>query len=401
MPGRRILLMHVLTTGTGHYRASLAIEQTLHKLDPSATIVNVDAFRYASRFVRWTISRTYLSLIRHQPDIWEYLYDNPEFHRRVQYFQKLLYRYQAVKLERLLKQVKPDVIACTQAYPCGVLADFKKRHNLAVPLVGILTDYAPHLYWFHEAVDKYVVPSVQVKQRFITRSIAADKVEVLGVPIDLAFTQPTDRMDTAQHFGLDLDKPIILFMGGGGGLGQLRDILLNLDIVPTACQMVVLTGHNRALFYWFSSHRFRHRVVPVSFTDCVPQLMDIATLLVSKPGGLTTSEALARRLPLVMVNPIPGQEAYNARFLLAQAAAVQADSPLTVRQVVRDLLENPDRLEAMRKRAEELSRPDASLDVATLLCRLADKARAGQQAGAAPLWADFGATGRQNAQAGS
>ena len=168
MNGRRVLLMHI-TTSSGHHRASCAIEQTVTTLDPLATVVNLDAFHYTSRFVRWAITRTYTSMIRHQPDVWEYLYDNPSVHKRLHYFQSLLHRYQAAKLQQLLETVRPDAIACTQAYPCGVVADFKKQRHLRVPLIGVLTDYAPHLYWFHDAVDVYVVPSEQVKRRFVTR----------------------------------------------------------------------------------------------------------------------------------------------------------------------------------------------------------------------------------------
>ncbi len=375
MNGRRFLLMHI-TTSSGHHRASCALERTLKQCDPHAHTVNVDAFQYASRFVRWAISRTYLSLIRHQPDVWEYLYDNPIVHRRVRYFRALLHRYQAAKLQQLLETVRPDAVVCTQAYPCGVVADFKKHHRLDIPLVGILTDHAPHLYWFHETVDVYVVPSEQVKQRFVMRGVDAAKVKVLGIPIDLPFLERSDPRATAQRFGLDLDEPIILIMGGGGGFGQIRDIVLNLDILPFPCQMVVLAGTNRSLLAWLQSHCFRHRVVPFHFTDAVPQLMEIATLLVSKPGGMTSSEALAKRLPLVIVNPIPGQEAYNARYLLSQGTAVQASSAGTVRQTVRDLLENPERLESMRARAAELARPTAAHDIATLLCALADRRQA-------------------------
>src|SRR3989338_8531088 len=166
MTGRRFLLMHI-TARSGHYRASCAIAQTIKRLDPSATVVRVDAFQYTSRFVRWAISRSYLSLIRHQTDVWEYLYDNPAVHRRVQFLRALLHRYQAGKLERLLETVRPDAIACTQAYPCGMVADFKKHHGLSAPLVGVLTDHAPHLYWFHETGDAYVVPSARGKQRVL------------------------------------------------------------------------------------------------------------------------------------------------------------------------------------------------------------------------------------------
>ncbi len=378
--GRRFLLMHI-TTSSGHHRASCAIERTVKRVDPLAHTVSIDAFEYASRFVRWAITRSYTSLIQHQPDVWEYLYDNPTVHQRVQHLRSLLHRYQAAKLERLLETTRPDAIACTQAYPCGMVADFKKRRHLAIPLVGILTDYAPHLYWFHEMVDAYVVPSEQVKRRFLIQGVEASRVKVLGIPIDQTFLEPVDREAVARAFDLNLDHPILLIMGGGGGFGQIRDIVLNLDTLPYPCQLVILTGTNRPLLAWLQAQRFRHRGIPLSYTDQVPQLMSIATLLVSKPGGLTTSEALTKQLPLVIVNPIPGQEAYNARFLLSQSAAVQATSTETVRQTVRDLLENPEQIETLRRRNGELAHPTAAWDIATLLCELADGRR---DANAAP-----------------
>ena len=369
---RRFLVLHI-TPGSGHHRAGCAIEQTLARLDPSCTVVNFDAFRFTSRFVRWAIGRTYSSLIRHQPDVWEYLYDNPAVHRRVEYFRALLNRYHAGKLAALLERVKPDAIVCTQAYPCGVVADFKKHQGLQTPLVGVLTDYVPHLYWFHETVDAYAVPSEQVKRRFLTQGVEASRVKVLGIPIDLRFLEPVDREAAARRFGLDPHHPILLIMGGGGGFGQLREILWSLDRLPHPCQFVVVAGTNRSLLFWLTASRFRHRMVPLGYTREISTLMSLATLLISKPGGLTTSEALAKQLPLVIVNPIPGQEAYNARFHLSQGAAVQAGSPETVRQTVRDLLESPETLEALQRRSAELAHPNASLDLATLLFELADR----------------------------
>lgn len=381
MTGRRFLLFYI-TTSSGHHRASCALEETIRRLDPTAHVVSVDAFQYTSRFVRWAISRTYFSLIRHQPDVWEYLYDNPAVHRRVQYFRTLLHRYQAAKLQQLLETVRPDAIACTQAYPCGMVADFKKHHHLPVPLVGILTDYAPHLYWFHDTVDVYVVPSEQVKQRFILRGIDAARVKVLGIPIALKFLEPADRAEAARQFSLNPDQPVILIMGGSSGFGQLRDIVLNLDTLPDPCQLVVIAGTNRSLLAWLASQRFRHRVVALGYTAEVAKLMDVATLIVTKPGGMTTSEALAKRVPLVMVNPIPGQEAYNARFLLSQGAAVQAFSAETVRQTVRDLFDNPNQVDALKRRHAELAHPNAALDIAKLLFELADEERDRRQAAA-------------------
>ncbi|HEX9780268.1 MAG TPA: glycosyltransferase [bacterium] len=371
MSARRILLMHI-TASSGHHRASCAVVQGLRRADPGATVVSVDAFTYTTRLVRWGIYYTYYSLIRHQPDVWEYLYDNPVVHRHIQTLRTLLHRYQARKLSALLQRVRPGVIACTQAYPCGMVADFKRQYGLDVPVVGILTDYAPHLYWFHETVDRYVVPSEEVKERFVSRGVEAGKVEVMGIPIDPRFAAPTSRAATAARLGLNPDHPTILIMGGGSGFGRLGEVIRRLDVLPHPCQLIVVAGTNRALLSWCRRQRFRHPLVAFGYTEDIHGLMDLATLLISKPGGLTTAEALARGLPMVIVNPIPGQESYNARYLLSHGVAVQAPSPSTVRQTVRDLLDRPDRLEGMRRRIAALGHPSAADDIARLLCGLHD-----------------------------
>lgn len=383
MGGRRLLLMHI-SPGSGHQRASYAVEQALRAADPDGEVTSVDASQYVSRPIRWAIAHTYRSLIRHQPDIWEYLYDNPSVHRRVEQFRALAHRYHSSKFGRMLETLQPDVIACTQAYPCGMVADFKRRYGLRTPLVGILTDYAPHVYWFHETVDHYVVPSAQVKARFLARGIAPARVHPLGIPIDPRFGAIEDRDAIAQQYGVDPTQPIILMMGGGSGFGPLREIIQSLDVLPQPYQLIVVTGSNHSLLRWIRVRKFRHRVRPVGYVHEIPRLMSLATMLISKPGGLTCAEALAKQVPLVIVNPIPGQEAYNARYLLGEGVAVQVAGPPMVRQTVRDLLENPERLAAMRERASTLARPHAAAATSALVLgltnhRQSDDERDGQR----------------------
>ncbi len=200
MSDRRILLVHV-TTSSGHHHASRAIAQALRRLDPACQIISVDAFDYTSRFVRWGIMHSYMSLIRHHPDVWEYLYDNPSIHRHVQHIRHLLHRYHTKKLQRLLETAQPHAIACTQAFPCGMLADFKKHRGLAIPIVGVLTDYAPHLYWLHDTVEAYVVPSEEVKQRFVSCGIAETRIRIFGIPVEPSFLDPSEPEMVYQQFG--------------------------------------------------------------------------------------------------------------------------------------------------------------------------------------------------------
>jgi len=374
MSSRRFLLMHV-TTSSGHHHASRAIAQGLRRLDPTCQIISVDSFDYTSRMVRWAIMRSYLSLIRHQPDVWAYLYDNPAIHRRVRRLRHLLHRYHARKLQGLLETVQPHAIACTQAFPCGMVADFKAHRGLRIPLVGVLTDYSPHLYWLYDTVDVYVVPAEEVKQRFVVNGVTPDRVRVYGIPVDPHFLDPVDRQAVVQQFGLDPNQPVILVMGGGGGFGPLRELMQSLDRVPVACQFVVLAGTNQALLSWFRQQRFQHRVLANGYVDSVPQLMSLATLIITKPGGLTTAESLAMGLPLLIVTPIPGQEMCNARYLLSQHAAVQLNAPREAGEVVTAFLSNPEWLAQLRARAKPLAYPDSALQIARLLIELADRVR--------------------------
>ena len=372
MAGRRFLLMHV-TTSSGHHKASRALEHALRRLDPLCQTINVDAFDYTSHFVRFAINRSYLQLIRHHPDVWEYLYDNPAVHRRVQHIRGLLHRYHARKLQRLLETVQPHAMPCTQAFPSGMVADFKKHHNLTVPLVGVLTDYAPHLYWLHETVDRYIVPADELRQRFISYGIQPSQIQATGIPIEPRFLDPVDRSAVYREFGLQPDQPVVLVMGGGSGFGPLRELMTRLGHVTTPCQIVLLAGTNRPLVEWCAHQRFSQRVVARGYVESVPELMDIASLLITKPGGMTMSESLARRLPMLMLSPIPGQEMCNARYLLQQGAALLLGAPDTAREVVGSLLSDSVRLQQLRDRIGRLSKPDSAMQAAQSLIHLADR----------------------------
>ncbi len=371
MAGRRFLLLHV-TTSSGHHHASRAIAHALRRLDPDCQIVNADAFDYVGRFARAGIMRSYLSLIRHYPDVWGYLYDNPAVHQRVQHLRALLHQYHTRKLQRLLETVQPHAIACTQAFPCGMLADFKKHRNLSTPLVGVLTDYAPHLYWVHDAVDAYVVPAAEVKTRFLEHGIPASRIHVYGIPIDPAFLDPLDRPQLYRKWQLDERLPVLLVMGGGSGFGPLQEVITHLDESQHPFQIVVLSGTNRSLQAWLRQHTFRHPVIAQGYVDDVHELMELATAIISKPGGLTTAEALAKHVPLLIATPIPGQEMCNTRFLLKHQAAVDITEMNRLGSLVDELLQNPTQLAQLRRCAQTLAQPRAAFDIAALLMRLAD-----------------------------
>lgn len=370
----RILLFYI-TIFSGHHRAALAVERALRQLAPGVEILMVDAFQYFNPVASQVVDRLYLSVIRGLPKIWDYLYDNPSVAQRSTGLRAWLSRYNAPKLEALLREFQPTVIACTQAFPCVIAGDYKLAHDLKIPLYAILTDFLPHRYWLHPAVDGYLTGSEAARAWFERAGVASNRIYDTGIPIDPVFAAPLDIASRSAGcltgLGLNGQQPVVLVMGGGQGLGPIAQVAKGLDALPQPLQLVIVTGVNAKLHQRLqkAAPSFRRRVVVLGHVPFIPELMSVATVIVTKPGGLTTSEALAKRLPLIIVDPIPGQEAKNSRFLLDQQAAVAAPRWERVPRLVSELLEQPQRLTALAQAAGRLGRPRSALEIARLLLR--------------------------------
>ncbi|MCA9409079.1 MAG: hypothetical protein KC733_10345, partial [Candidatus Omnitrophica bacterium] len=159
---RRILLMYI-TRVSGHRQATVAIQQSLKQLDPTVEAPTVNGFGYTYPLLERVVNNAYMSVIKTTPVVWDYLYDNPKIVKNSQAIKKFLHKTSYEKLDRLFKRYKPDTVVCTQAFPCGMVADYKRVRGLEIKLVGVLTDFAPHSFWINEGVDYYIVPSLEIK----------------------------------------------------------------------------------------------------------------------------------------------------------------------------------------------------------------------------------------------
>ncbi len=367
MPAR--VLLFYITAHSGHARASHAVEQAIRRLDGGAAVRTVDAFQSFNPLLSQVVDRIYMLVIRRAPEVWEYLYDNPDVVQHGQGIRRWLHRHDAPKLRRVLEEFRPTVIACTQAFPCGVVAAYKRATGLRTPLYAVLTDFIPHQFWLQEGVDAYFVGSEAAQQRLAEGGVPADRIRCTGIPIDPVFADPQDGAARRLALGLDPQQPTVLLMGGGQGLGPIEQVARALDALPQPLQVVILTGLNTALRNRLTAvlPQFRRRVVVLGHVPFVHELMSFATLIVTKPGGLTAAEALAKQLPIIIVDPIPGQEVKNTEFLLGRQAAVRAQRWETVPRLVADLLDHPDRLARLRQAAGALGRPRSALDIAQIL----------------------------------
>jgi processive 1,2-diacylglycerol beta-glucosyltransferase len=359
---RRILYLY-LTKHSGHYAAAMAIEQAARRLDGHTESMVLDSFSHANPVLSKVTLRAYLAALKAAPEIWEWMYDNPEFKERTAKIRELLNRGNSRKLQFILRDFKPDVVVCTQAFACGVLASWKQRTGSAQPvLVGVLTDFVAHRYWAHEKVDLYIAPNDDTKQTLVSQGVAPERVKVHGIPIGDRFLSTADKDAVYKSLGLKPGLPMILVMGGSLGLGPMKSVIRKLDKLPQPFYIVAVTGKNEELKERLDRKgpKLRHPTTIFGFVENVHELMDAAEVVVTKPGGITTAECLAKRLPMIIINPIPGQEAKNTEFLLRHNVAVEAENATDVMLFVDEFLRNPEKLRRMREAASVLGRPRAA-----------------------------------------
>jgi processive 1,2-diacylglycerol beta-glucosyltransferase len=368
---KKILLLYISVL-SGHHRAAMAIEKALRHLRPDTQVYSINAFHYTNPILERVINRTYNGIIKRTPEVWEYLYDNPQVVKNTKVLKDMLHRYNSAKMKNLIEDFSPDAIACTQAFPCGMVADYKQTYGAGIPLVGVLTDFYPHSYWIYEAIDKYAVASADAKDRLLANGVIADKVYISGIPIDIKFSRVIDKDLIYGKLGLDRSKKTVLVMGGSQGLGPIRRVVFSLDRICSDMQMIVVSGTNNRLYNYLKRRikKFNKPVALLGYVDNTDELMSIADMIVTKPGGLTVSEALSKSTPIVIVNPIPGQESKNTEFLIKQGAAVKASNEREVAILVENLCSTAPKLEDMKKSAERIARPDSAIDVANMLLEI-------------------------------
>jgi len=370
----RILILYI-THHSGHHCAAIAVQKAISTVAPDAEINILDAFNYTNPIINKIAHKTYMQVIKRRPEVWEYLYDNPKVVFRTQKLKALIHKYNSRKLLNLFSEFNPDIVICTQAFPCGMVADLKKHNKIGIPIIGVVTDYVAHSFWYYNNVDLYIVPDESAKEKMIQNGILEERIKVYGIPISPEFNSAIDRDRVLENIGLDKNLPNILVMGGGRGLGQIKQIVYSLSKLKADFQLTVICGINKKLFRYFKRRELRlnkvKKIKILEYADNIHELMAVSNMLISKPGGITTAEALAKRLPMIIFNPLPGQERSNTEFLLSTGAAISCGNIADLNILVEDLLDKPDKLTFMSKSAWSFGHPDSALKIASEIFTLA------------------------------
>jgi processive 1,2-diacylglycerol beta-glucosyltransferase len=357
---------------SGHRSATLAIEKAIKQLHPDVEILNINAFNYTNPISEKVINRIYMEVIKRTPKIWDYLYDNPSVVKGLENIKQHIHKSNSPKLKKLFDSFNPDLVVCTQAFPCGMVADYKKTYGVNLPLVAVLTDYIPHSYWVYDAVDYYITPSEEVSARLEKKGVKHLKIKSYGIPFDPKFNQKLNPEAIFSKLKLNPDQPVVLIMGGGQGLGPIKTIVKSLEKSKYALTELIVAGTNKKLFRSLKRRikHYKKNIQLFGFIQNIHELMRISKVIISKPGGVTTAEVLSLGLPMVIVKPIPGQEINNTNFLTQKQAAIKVDDPKKVYQVIDDLLADKVKLERLRAAGLKIAKPGASMDIAKLLLSL-------------------------------
>jgi processive 1,2-diacylglycerol beta-glucosyltransferase len=360
------VLIFTASYGGGHMQAARALAEGFQLTDPAVRCALVNFMQEVSPAANRLVEVSYRQAVLRAPRLWHQFYRLTERSTPESSLERRLTRLLFPKAEALLRAYEPQVVVSTYPVSSRTIGQLKLHGRCSVPLVTVLTDQALHSQWLHPATDLYIVGSEYLWQHMLRRGIPAARISLQGIPISPRFAQPRSVKDARQALGLTTDRPVVLMMCGAQGLlPEAEELFLRLTTYTELLQPVIVTGHDTRLRMRLERSTANKQGVRIlGYVTDIEEWMSASDLMVGKAGGLTTAEALAKKLPLVIVHPIPGQEEENTRFLVRSGAAVRAEGVDTAVNAVLAILADRERLSAMRQAAARVARPHAALDAA-------------------------------------
>jgi processive 1,2-diacylglycerol beta-glucosyltransferase len=364
----RILIFHA-SVGTGHKSAAKALDKAF-QLKQIEQVWCEDALDYGSKVFRDLYVNSYLELSEKAPTLWYYFYDRADKSETEMSkdLRTLIDRVGVTELAELVRRRRPHAVICTHFLPLNLLAREKRKGRLEAPLYAVVTDYTGHIYWVDPYVDAYFVATSETGQMLVQRGAVAEAIRVSGIPIDPAIAEPKFPLQARQRHQID-QAPVVTLLGGGLAVERVEQIVNGLIDRGLKGTLLVVAGRNEKLqegLTQVKSHpNLDLRVL--GFIDYLDDLIAASDLIITKAGGLIVSEIMARQMPMVVIDPIPGQEEWNADYVVSVGAGVQLRLIKMVPLAVENLLNSPSRLAELSTGAALAGRPQAAIHVATMV----------------------------------
>jgi processive 1,2-diacylglycerol beta-glucosyltransferase len=366
---KKVLIFYA-SYGGGHLSAAKSIKQYIDENYEDVQTTMIDCVKYINKALDSVTTAAYREMAKKAPWAWEKVYYKSK-DGLVAKVSTTSNKIMAVKMAKLFREYKPDMVISTHPFSSQITAYLKQKNKTNCTLATVLTDFVPHEQWTvgSKFTDLFFVSNEGLKQALIDNGVDKKKINVTGIPISQKFLKEYNKEEIYESFGLVPDKKTVLFFGGGEyGLGKDKTIaILNTLTEFENIQVVAIAGKNEKLKIAFEEvvkeKNKEESIKVLPFTDKVPELMHIADLVITKPGGLTVSESLVSSLPLILINPIPGQEAENAEFLEDAGAAIWIRKISDPRDVISSVLSNEKKLAYMKENSIKLARPNSTKDI--------------------------------------
>lgn len=361
--------------GGGHLSAARAIKEYIENNYKNIEIQIIDCVEYINKFVNKITTKAYSDLAKKAPWAWGYVYKKSEKGVMAKVStdsNKLM----SIKLNKLLQEFNPDYVISTHPFSSQMCAYLKKKNKCKFKLATVTTDYAPHDQWllYHEEVDYFFVAHDGMKQALVNKGIEENKIYATGIPLSNRFLQHYNKSEILSKFGLKDNKKTVLFFGGGEmGLGKSRtiEILKTLAENFKDLQIIAISGKNKEMNEHFSEivKQFSREdsIKVLEYTNKVPELMSISDVVITKPGGLTTTESLASGLPIIIINPIPGQEEENAKFLENKNVAIWIRKKDNVEEKLKEIFSNSEKMQEMKINARLLAKKNSTENICKII----------------------------------
>lgn len=394
---KKVLIMSA-STGGGHNRAARAIKEELTNKSINGITIDceiIDSLKIVNGTMDKLISRGYEKSAKYTPKAWGGVYKLTESNliSRNEFKDNPLTSLISRKLKKLIEVKKPDLIIGTHPFPMIALSTLKKHSQLSKnnelstftesfhkyyqnldipPLITVLTDYTTHSAYIQNEIDYYIAGHEYVKELLIEDGIEAEKIKPYGIPVEKSFLTNRSRETVLSELNLDPNKFTVLLMGGSFGAGSIKDTLSELISIDRDFQIIVITGRNKSLKEKLEKNLMSHEqsidknICVLGFTDKMNDLLSAVDILVSKPGGLTTTESLLKEVPMIVPYFIPGQEEENLDFLSNCGASLRTSKKYTLSIILKVLIDNPDRIEMTKENIRSIKKLNASQDIAKL-----------------------------------
>jgi processive 1,2-diacylglycerol beta-glucosyltransferase len=369
---KKVLILSA-SAGAGHLRAAEALERAFLQMNAAQEVRHIDTLSYTNKVFRHLYSKAYIEIVNKMPEVLGWLYDHLDKpwknERRRLAFDKLNTR----PFVKMLKDYQPDIVVCTHFLPAEIISWLRAKGRFNCRQAIVVTDFDVHAMWLCHHFEHYFVALDETQLHLTKLGIPADKITVSGIPIDPVFAQEKSKSEMRRKHNLRQDVTTILLSAGGFGVGPIEHILKTLMELRSPAQIIALCGRNQKLkgkidHLAAALSPERNLVIrAVGYTSEMDEYMSASDILLGKPGGLTTSEALAKGLIFVIVNPIPGQEERNSDHLLEDGVAIRCNNLPILADKIDRLLGDESRMNAMRANAHRLARPHAASEIVTKL----------------------------------